>query len=190
MRCRAIAFAAAVLASLVPGCASSQSALPECTATDEPILILTAQAVPSATRLPCISTLPAGWGFGGWLIRSDLARFWLDSDVAGYHAVEMDLTADCDTSEAVEVPPSPDEAGTRVFEEPASLPPRFSGRRYVVFPGGCLTTVYRFAPNAPATLALEADAAVGLLARSVIVREVRDEFGLSLCGAGAPPCIS
>lgn len=176
-------------AALAPACASSQSALPACNRTDGGIFVLAAQAVPSATKLPCINGLAAGWMFGGSLIRSGLARFWLDSDVAGIHAVEVDLTARCDTSGAFEVPASADEVGTHVFQAPVSLPPHFGGARYIVFPGGCLSSTYRFARGAPATLALEADAAVSLLARELIVSRVADELDESLCGADAPPCL-
>ena len=42
-----------------------------------PTMILSAQAVPSAARLPCIATLPSGWNFGGGDIASGHAQFWL-----------------------------------------------------------------------------------------------------------------
>jgi hypothetical protein len=184
--------AAVVLLGALVGsaCASSQSFFPACNRTDNGIFVLVAQAVPSATKLPCINGLAAGWRFGGSEIQSGLVRFWLDSDVAGIHAVQMDLTAGCNTAGAVEVPPSEDEVGTHVFQAPTSLPPRFGGNRYIVFPGGCLASTYRFAPGAPATMALEADAAVSLLARRVVVARVADELDESLCGVAAPACRS
>src|SRR5439155_434694 len=54
-------------------------------------MILSAQAVPSATALPCLSTLPSGWTYGGGDIHSVRARFWLDSDQAGVRAVTVTL---------------------------------------------------------------------------------------------------
>lgn len=174
---------------VVPACSSSSSMLPPCNRPDDRTLILIAQAVPSATKLPCITAIPAGWTFGGSQVESDLARMWLDSDRGGIHAVQIDLVARCDTSAAVEVPPGPGEGGTKVFQLPVSLPPAFVGTRFVTFPGGCVRTEYRFATNAPASLAVEADAAVGLIARSAVVVEVEDEFGLPLCGIGTPRCV-
>jgi hypothetical protein len=153
------------------------------------MFVLVAQAVPSASKLPCIAVLPAGWRFGGSAVESDLVRLWLDSDVAGVHAVEVRLSDGCDTKGAVEVPPAPGEAGTTVFQKPTSLRP-FAGDRYIVFPGGCLTTQYRFASGSPATLALEADTALGLIDRRIVVEHVDDDFGLILCGADAPRCPS
>src|SRR5207253_1051072 len=54
-------------------------------------MILMAQAVPSATRLPCIATLPSGWTFGGADMQRGRARFWLDSDRAGARAIVVTL---------------------------------------------------------------------------------------------------
>jgi hypothetical protein len=183
-----VSIALAVLSLGASACATSASKMPPCTRPDDRTLILIAQAVPSATKLPCIESLPVGWTFGGSLVETDLARMWLDSDVGGIHAVQVDLVARCDTAEAVEIPPGPGEGGTKVFQQPVSLPPNYVATRFVVFPGGCLRTRYRFAADAPAALAIEADAAVGLIARATVVAEVEDAFGLSLCGVNAPPC--
>jgi hypothetical protein len=185
---RRLALLAICVLLVVPACSSSASMLPPCNRPDDRTLILIAQAVPSATKLPCITAIPAGWTFGGSLVESDLARMWLDSDLGGIHAVQIDLVARCDTSAAVEVPPGPGEGGTEVFQLPVSLPPGFVGTRFVTFPGGCVRTEYRFATNAPASLVVEADAAVGLIARSAVAVEVEDAFGLPLCGIGTPAC--
>jgi hypothetical protein len=185
---RRIGLLAVFVLLIAPACSSSGSMLPPCNRPDDRTLILIAQAVPTATKLPCITAIPAGWTFGGALVESDLARMWLDSDLGGLHAVQIDLVARCDTSAAVEVPPGPGEGGTEVFQLPVSLPPSFVGTRFVTFPGGCIRTEYRFATGAPASLTVEADAAVGLIARSAVAVEVEDEFGLPLCGAGSPEC--
>ncbi len=178
-----------LLALAGASCTTAQASPPLCSRTDAQVFILVAQAVPSATKLPCIAAVPAGWRFGGSAVQSDLVRLWLDSDVAGVHAVEVRLSAACDTRGAVDVPPAPGEAGTTVFQKPTSLRP-FAGERFIVFVGGCLTTRYRFAPGSPSTLAFEADTALGLLERRSVVDRVRDDFGLTLCGADAPPCPS
>jgi hypothetical protein len=114
--------------------------------------------------------------------------FWLDSDRAGVHAVEVDLTPTCDVSDAVEVAPSPGEAGTKRYEQPISLRPSYRGNRYYLFSGGCITYRYRFRPGASTTLALEADEALSFTPRAVVVAAVERDLSLSLCGVGAPPC--
>jgi hypothetical protein len=182
---------AAVAAVLVAASACAPGVArvaPACAAGDDRFFVLAAQAVPTATLLPCVNVLPAGWRFEGVLVESGEARMWLESDRAGIRAVEAILTRQCSTSDAVEVDPAPDEAGTRRFEEPISLTPAYVADRYYVFEGGCITYRYRFVAGAAPTLALEADEALSFTPRSLYVDRVREEFGLTLCGAGAPPC--
>ena len=154
---------------------------------DDTVFILAAQAVPSATLIPCITGYPEGWTFAGSKTASGVFRFFLDSDRAGIHAVEVVLTATCDPGDAVEVVPAPDETGTRRFEDPISLPPDFSANRYYTFRGGCAEYRYRFPGTADPSLVLEVDQALGFRPRAELVRELA-EIGLTLCGAEAPRC--
>jgi hypothetical protein len=173
----------------VPACANG--APPNrvsCAATNGTIFVLAAQAVPTATLLPCVATFPAGWTFDGSDVRSGQATFWLDNDRAGIRAVQVDLTRTCDVGDAVEVAPGPDEAGTRRFEQAMSLGPAYQANRYYMFDGGCATYRFRFTPGAATSLALEADEALSFRPRAPLVDLVRKEFGETLCGAGAPPC--
>jgi hypothetical protein len=188
MMLRRLLLGLVVLMTLLPACANSRNAVVSCR-LDEPSLLLTAQSVPSATLVPCVAELPAGWSYAGADIRSGWARFWLDSDRGGMHAVEVELTPTCDTSAAVEVRPAPDEAGARVYAEPIALEPALWANRYVVFAGGCTTYRYRFVPDAPSTLSLEAEEALGFFPRPALVRDVEERLGVTLCGAGAPPCV-
>ena len=180
--------AATVLIGLAPACVQSSDVRPECgSGNDDAVFILAAQAVPSATVLPCLDALLTGWEFGGTQIVEGSFRFWLASDRAGLQAVEVELLAGCDISGAVEVTPGADESGTRRFEEPLALEP-FSADRFYTFPGGCIEVEYRFGPGASSTLILEADRAIGFRPRQPFVDEVADH-GLVLCGVGAPPCL-
>jgi hypothetical protein len=149
-----------------------------------PTMILSAQAVPSAARLPCIATPPSAWSFGGSDIASGHASFWLDSDQAGPHAVTITLTAACDTFGARQVPS--DQPGTRRFERPLSLRPQFTDLRFYTFPGGCVTYRFIFPPGASPRLAIPAGNTVALMPRSTLVQYVKNTEGLALCGQGAP----
>jgi membrane-associated phospholipid phosphatase/tRNA A-37 threonylcarbamoyl transferase component Bud32 len=146
-------------------------------------MILSAQAVPSAAFLPCIAALPSGWRVGGEDIASGRASFWLDSDQAGPRAATITLAAACDTSGARQIPS--DQPGTRRFERPLSLVPRFSDLRFYSFPGGCVRYEFRFAPGASPVLADAVDTAVTFVPRSRLVDYVRQTEGLALCGRGA-----
>jgi len=159
-----------------------------CPVEEGELFVLMAQSVPSATLLPCIDALPAGWTYGGSDVRSGSARFWLDSDRGGFHAVEVSLTPTCRTAGSVDVTNSTTEGGVRVYMDEFTLHP-FSANEHFVFPGGCVTYRFRFGTDALPTLALEADEAVTFGLRTVLVEQVQRELGLTLCGAGAPPCV-
>jgi hypothetical protein len=176
-------------AVLLPACGGVYPQEPTCGAENAKVLILTAQAVPSATLVPCIAEFPSGWSYDGSRIGSGSAQFFLNSDRAGFHALEVTLTESCDVSNAIEVTTGAGAIpGVRVYEEPISLPPTFQVNRYLRFHGGCVTNDFRFATGASATLALEAQQALSFVSRSVLVEQAKEETGLSLCGAEAPPC--
>jgi hypothetical protein len=181
-RIRAVALCVAVIA---PACATAVDARPDCQG-QERVLTLAAQAVPSATLIPCIQGLVSGWYFEGSQIVDGSFQFWLGSDRAGVRAVSVRLNDSCDVSGAVEVVPGVDEAGTRRFEEPMSLTPSYTANRYYTFEGGCVTNSYRFG-SSDSALVLQADLAVSFRPREELVERL-DDVGLVLCGAGAPEC--
>ncbi|HET9248732.1 MAG TPA: hypothetical protein VFP13_02160 [Actinomycetota bacterium] len=181
-----VALSLSVLASCSAQAGDASEA--NCPIEEGELFVLMAQSVPSATLLPCIAALPAGWSYGGSDVSDDGARFWLDSDRGGIHAVEVSLAISCRIGGAVEVTNSTSEGGVRVYLDEFTLHP-FTANKYFVFPGGCVTYRYRFASDALPTLALEVDEAVTFGLRTVLVRQVREELGLTLCGASAPPCV-
>lgn len=182
--------AAALAVAALASCSISTGTTSEvdCPVEQSDLLLLAAQAVPSATLLPCIQAFPAGWWYGGSDVRSGEARFWLESDRAGFHAVEVSLTSSCRTIGALDVTSQTQEVGVQEFVRVFDLHP-FTADRYFRFTGGCVTYRYRFRAGAASTLALEADQAVTFGLRTALVARVQEEFGLTLCGAGAPPCL-
>ena len=178
-----------VAASVVmSGCAASHYQQVSCSGRSrQSIFLLEAQAVPSATLIPCILPLPGGWSYGGSQVRSGLAQFWLDSDRAGSHAAEIRLTPACDLARATEFPLRSPPAGLRGYEEPTSRQPPASVR-YFVFTGGCVTERLSFTRHSAPALYDQADQFLGFTPRMVYVDGVRGDEGLTLCGAEAPPC--
>ena len=146
-------------------------------------MILAAQAVPSAAQLPCVSELPSGWRIGGADITSGRSVFWLDSDQAGPRAVTVTLSAACDV--AGNQPEPSDRPGTQRFDLPPAGGTRFTGLRIYTFPGGCATYRFDFAAGASQILATAVDSGVGFMPRARLVKYVRDQEGLALCGRGA-----
>ena len=135
-------------------------------------MILMAQSVPTATSLPCVSALPAGWQEGGLNIKRGRATFWLGFQPAGSRAVEVTLLppGGCATDQAVEVPS--DVAGMRRFERPETLPPRLHTIRTYVFEGGCVTYDYALGAKADPALVFTADSALDFQPRSRLVATV------------------
>jgi hypothetical protein len=179
--------ALAVAALLLGGCGTAGNhTAPFCPegGRDTGATVLMAQSVPSAAYVPCIANFPAGWTFGGERIRNGRAEFWLNSDRAGFRAVTVRLTATCDVSKAVEVPPETTEPGVRRYEEPNSLPPQFFGNRYYVFPGGCVTYSFAFSRGGSFAQAVEATQALSFVSRAFGVREL-GKAGVVLCGREA-----
>jgi hypothetical protein len=172
------------------GCAASSSPQAFCKLTHHQghaLLLLEAQAVPSATLIPCILPLPEGWSYGGSRVESGMGRFWLDSDRAGTHAVEVQLTRTCSVTGAAELPLRSPPAGLRGYQKPAAGLPH-AVIRYFVFAGGCVTERFSFTRQTAPALFGQADQVLGFTPRSVYVQNIRDTEGLTLCGAGAPPC--
>jgi hypothetical protein len=182
-----MAIASVLLAGCSVGTVRSEEAT--CDAPDGAFPVLVAQAVPSAVLLPCIRVYPAGWSYGGSEVRTGQSRFWLNSDRAGFHAVEVELTRSCSVTGLPNVTASSGELGVRVFYDPITYRP-FAADRHFLVPGGCVTYRYRFgdAEEAP-NLAAEADDALTFVPRSLLVDLVDEELGLTLCGAVAPPCV-
>jgi hypothetical protein len=182
-RTRGAAVAAAAAGLLLGGCAAPVSSLtggvPACSIGEEGWaasgVVLIAQSVPTASYVPCVQGLPLGWHFSGLDARSESARFYLDSDRDGVHAIEVALTGSCDTDRATEIPS--DREGMRRFERVTQVEPEYQGRRHYVFDGGCLTLVFTLAGDYRGEPLALATQGIGVLPREVVTEQVRESTG-------------
>ncbi|CAA9276683.1 MAG: hypothetical protein AVDCRST_MAG76-3721 [uncultured Acidimicrobiales bacterium] len=148
------------------------------------LMILMAQSVPSATSVPCLGSLPAGWELGGTKVHRGRSVFWLDSDRAGRRAAEVTLLPSCGLAGALGEPS--DEPGMKRYR---LVEPGTSGSapvRAYVFPGGCVTYRFNTAGGDSASLRQEAERALTFQPRVELVTEVYRRSGLYLCGVLAP----
>jgi hypothetical protein len=140
---------------LLAGCAQpvsselARSRQPYCEYRGDPgtqFVVLMAQAVPSASQLPCIELLPAGWTVSGVFVRNGRARFALNSDRVGMHAVQVVLERTCQFGAAKVTRVPSDEPGTRRYERIGEVRPGvgFTGTRFYLFQGGCVTYQFQF----------------------------------------------
>jgi hypothetical protein len=169
------------------GCSARHYQQVSCRDSFQSIRLLEAQAVPSATLIPCLQPLPQGWSYGGAEVRSGLVRFWADSDRAGAHAADLRLTQTCDVSRATKISLTAPPGDMQGYQEQTDQQ-RSTTTRYFVFTGGCVRYRLSFTRQTAPTLFDEADQFLAFDPRSAFVRNVRDQIGLPLCGAEAPPC--
>jgi hypothetical protein len=145
-------------------------------------MILMAQAVPSASLVPSVATLPSGWTIGLTTVQTGKGRFFLASDQAGPDAVQVTLSGACSEPLGREVPS--DEPGTRRFEHISEVSPTYSGTRTYRFDGGCVTYTFNFAPHSDVGLVFDVDQAVTFLPREQLISYVASNDGQVLCGRG------
>ena len=160
-----LALAAVVLGSSLAGCAAryKPALAPGCRKSET--LVLMAQAVPSADRVPCIANLPAGWKFEDLDVRRGTSSFSLDSDRAGERALVVRLFPSCRVGRATEI--TSDEVGTRRFERVESVVGEYRGIRYYLFDGGCVTYRFDFDRQGLA-LVNEVSLAIGFISREEV----------------------
>ena len=133
-------------------------------------LVLMAQAVRTASRVPCVAEYPEGWHFADLEVRSGRASFTLDNDRAGVSAVRVELTPSCDTGAFTEI--ASDEPETERFERVLSIEGRFRSIRAYTFDGGCVTYRFQFTQRGQA-LVNEVSAMLTFATRAQIDESVR-----------------
>jgi hypothetical protein len=138
------------------------------------LVVLMAQAVPTASQLPCIELLPAGWSVSDIFVRNGRVRFSLDSDRVGTSAVQVVLERFCTLGNVTRVPS--DHPGTRRYQEVISIEPgrRYRGAVYYLFPGGCVTYRLDFRSDEQARPLSEVSLALGFVPRDAVRKTVSD----------------
>ena len=137
-------------------------------APHEPLQLM-AQSVPTASLVPCIEILPAGWTLGDVVVGDDRSRFTLTSDRGGVLVVE--LTASCDLGGTVELTSEQPEARRylRVERNPAGV----AMTRAYTFPGGCITQRLTAPAASGQHLAAETSSALGFATRDDLAAALR-----------------
>jgi tRNA A-37 threonylcarbamoyl transferase component Bud32/membrane-associated phospholipid phosphatase len=98
---------------------------------------LLAQSVPSASLVPCLRSLPAGWMVGNVTVNNGRSVISLNHDRAGTGALVIRLTAGCDTQKATQL--SSNQPQVRRYQRIDRQTPGFEATRLDLFPGGCVT---------------------------------------------------
>ena len=94
------------------------------------MMVLMAQAVPSATEVPCVARCRPAGSWAGCTSSATRRAFWLDSDLGGDRAVERHpRAAGASATSTGATPVASDEIGTERFERPERLHPELRTRR-------------------------------------------------------------
>ena len=111
---------------------------------------LQAQAVPTASLVPCVGSLPLGWSFRTLTVNEGRSTISLDHDRAGARAVQLRFAEACDVAGADEAPT--DVPGARRFTRGPQAGTDVVLTRYEVFPGGCATVTVSSRTASPAVV--------------------------------------
>ena len=121
---------------------------------------LMAQAVPSATKLPCIASLPVGWSVDTAETIRGKANFTVGVGGGSSEPVTVTLSESC--------------------------PGRVEGTEQIPFEGGCVT--YRSAIKDANVPSFAPSAGLSFTPRADLVAAVDAQDDQVLCGALVPPC--
>jgi hypothetical protein len=153
-----------------------------------PLLVLMAQAVPTASQLPCVDldNLTAEWSVTDVFVRNGRARFALDSIHLDHHAVEVVLERTCRFGKVTRVPS--DHPGLQRFQEVNEIRSgrEFRGAIYYLFRGGCVTYRLDFRGGEQARPLGDVVLALGFVPRAEVAAALREDSGgrLSLDPSG------
>jgi tRNA A-37 threonylcarbamoyl transferase component Bud32/membrane-associated phospholipid phosphatase len=138
----------------------------------EPLLLM-AQSVPTASLVPCIEILPAGWTLGGdgVVVGNDRSRYTLTSDRGGVLVTE--LAASCDLAGAVEL--TSERPGARRYVRVERNAAGIAMTRAYTFAGGCVTQRLVAPEASRQQLANEALFALGFTTRDALAAALRGE---------------
>jgi hypothetical protein len=143
--------------------------------TDLEPLWLQAQAVPSASLVPCVRPLPVGWSLYDVAVNDGRSVITLHHDRTGGEAIEARLTAGCEVAGVAEEPSG--QPGVRRYQLVTRQGPVFQAVRFDVFAGGCVITRIRALPSSRAEVMAAAPGVLGFTSREALSQALERRSG-------------
>jgi hypothetical protein len=143
--------------------------------TDLEPLWLKAQAVPSASMVPCVRFLPVGWTVANVTVNDGQSVLTLNHDRAGNSALVARLTAACAPIGAVEGPSLT--RGVRHYQRIESRTGEFTSTWYDQFPGGCVTSRLHLTTDPNGEFAGQAPHVLGFTTRAALQQALSQRSG-------------
>jgi hypothetical protein len=129
-------------------------------------LWLQAQAVPTASQIPCVRYLPVGWSLANVAVNDGRSVITFDHDRAGAAALVVRLTATCQPTGAVPGPSAT--PGVRHAQRIESPTGQFTATWYDQFPGGCVTSRLHLTTDPNGEFAGQAPQVLGFTSRAAL----------------------
>jgi hypothetical protein len=178
-----VAAGAAALMVAMSGCATTvedaiavnPQSLPACVPKGSQFdntVVLMAQAVPTASLLPCVRGLPVGLSLAGVNISDGNAEFWFDSDREGSRALTIELTRSCTMGPATRIPSTRSEI--QRFETVTRVTNGYGGQRYFHYEGGCTTYTFNLRGEGRAQPLAALTAAFDFVDRDEVAQQVQE----------------
>jgi tRNA A-37 threonylcarbamoyl transferase component Bud32 len=137
-------------------------------------LWLQAQAVPSASLVPCVRDLPVGWVLAEVAVNDGRSVISLHHDRAG-QVLEARLTAGCEIAGVAEEPSG--QPGVRRYQLDTRQGPISTTVRFEVFQGGCLVTRITVPETHRAEVMEGAVGTIGFVSRDSLGRALAERSG-------------
>jgi tRNA A-37 threonylcarbamoyl transferase component Bud32/membrane-associated phospholipid phosphatase len=149
--------------------------VPSLACADLEPLWLQAQAVPSASLVPCVRGLPVGWSLSDVTVNDGRSVIALHHDRTGGDAMVARLTATCEVGQAAEE--ASGQPGVRRYQLVEGQGPAYSAVRFDVFPGGCVTTRVRALPSSRAEVTGAVPGILGYTSRQALAQALEQRSG-------------
>jgi membrane-associated phospholipid phosphatase/tRNA A-37 threonylcarbamoyl transferase component Bud32 len=144
--------------------------------SDREALWLMAQAVPSASLVPCVQLAPAGWSLSDVKVGDGNASIVFDIERPYQRAaVTVQLAPSCDLTGAAEISSEQPGAKRYIRIDRGSAP--FPVTRSYVFQGGCITERFVAVTTSPERMASEASSSLGFATRDSLARDLDQQSG-------------
>jgi hypothetical protein len=142
---------------------------------DQEALWLMAQAVPTATLVPCLQVAPPGWTLNDVKVGSGFASIVFNTDrPVQKAAVTVELLRSCDLAGSTEV--SSEQPGSRRYIRIDRAATPATVTRAYTFPGGCVTERY-VGVGSPQRLTTDASSSFGFVTRDQLARDLSRRSG-------------
>jgi hypothetical protein len=134
--------------------------------------VLLAQAVRTATSVPCLRSDAGNWSITAFHAENGRARVEFSHRFGDGETATVDLTADCDVRAEQEISSQFD--GVRKYHAPATRGGRYADETHYVYPGACASLRFDLSGEGADLRGAEIAGALGFVSRERLDRQVRN----------------